>query len=219
MRFAGVLAALTALMANFGATAAELSVRVADGAGHPVSDAVATIIPDPTAKIAVPAPAPPETRIIDQKNITFVPYVQIVRPGDPVVFRNSDDTRHHVYSFARIKSFEFVLSPGEVSPPITVAGTGVAAVGCNIHDNMIAYLFVSDAPWIGQSGADGVIRFGDLPAAGYTVHLWHPQLHPAFPELTQQVSLDNSKAEQSVAFSLSLLPDPRQRMTHERMRY
>ena len=43
-------------------------------------------------------------KIIDQRDETFIPYVEIFRPGDQVVFRNSDRTRHHVYSFAPAKS-------------------------------------------------------------------------------------------------------------------
>jgi hypothetical protein len=137
----------------------------------------------------------------------FVPYVEIFRPGDAVVFRNSDRTRHHVYSFAAAKSFEFVIAPGASSPPVTLDRTGEIPVGCNIHDRMITHLFVSDAPWIARSDADGRALFDHLPAGTYEVEVWHPQLRPGRPP--PQRSIEIGSAPERVAFSLVLLPDPR----------
>lgn len=219
MRVLWGMAALAAFVSWAAAAgAAEVVVHVVDSGGQQASDAVATLIPVAPAQAARPAPKP-ETRVIDQKDETFIPYVQIVRPGDPVVFRNSDKTRHHVYSFARIKAFEFVLAPGESSQPMQIDQTGVAVVGCNIHDNMIAYLFVSDAPWIAQTGADGIARLADVPPGTYQLHLWHPQLHPASPEIVMPVTVDATGASFRSEIAVALLPDPRQRMDHEHMRY
>jgi plastocyanin len=220
MRVLGCVAVAAAL-AVYGpaAPAAELVVHVVDtGAGQPAADAVVTLVPSGPGPAPKAAPAA-ETRIIDQKNETFIPYVQIVRPGDPVVFRNSDNTRHHVYSFARIKTFEFVLSPGESSQPMQIDQTGIAVVGCNIHDNMINYLFVSDAPWIAQTGADGIAKLEDVPPGAYQLHLWHPQLHPGTPEIAMPVAVDGQSLSVRSEIAVSLLPDPRQRMDHEHMRY
>src|SRR5437879_5278123 len=87
--------------------AAEVVVRLSDGRGHPVDDAVVMLTPDAAAVAKSPV-GPPATYIIDQRDESFIPYVQVLRPGDKVMFRNSDSTRHHVYSFAAIKTFEFV---------------------------------------------------------------------------------------------------------------
>ncbi|HET6555436.1 MAG TPA: methylamine utilization protein [Dyella sp.] len=204
------------LLAVQAASAGDLSIRVQDDARRPVGDAVATLEPD------VPAAAPhmpSASRIVDQKNETFVPYVQVLRPGDTVVFRNSDATRHHVYSFSPVKSFELVLAPGERSAALTLDKPGIAAVGCNIHDHMLAYLYVSDAPNIGVSGPDGVIGFASLPPGRYTLHVWHPQLHPGQAELTQVIQVAGNAPNPPVSVTLSLLPDPRMRMDREHMGY
>ncbi len=79
------------------ATAGDLTVQIDDGHGHPAGDAVVTLRSDNAQRADVRAP---ETKIVDQRDETFIPYVEIFRPGDSVVFRNSDTTRHHVYSFA-----------------------------------------------------------------------------------------------------------------------
>src|SRR5262245_11959946 len=112
---------LALLVAASCAAAGELTVHLDDGRGHAASDAVVTLRRDGNAPTPVQAPM---TKIIDQRDETFIPYVEIFRPGDEVVFRNSDRTRHHVYSFAPAKSFEFVIAPGASSTPVTLDHTG-----------------------------------------------------------------------------------------------
>jgi len=149
MRKDWLVPAIVALLACRAATAAGMVVQVTDQQGRPVPDAVVTGRPHAGAQ-TVPARAA-QVHVIDQKDLMFHPYVELLRPGDTVVFRNSDGTRHHVYSFSPAKAFEFVLAPGQSSPPMTLAKPGVVAVGCNIHDQMASYLVVSDAPWIAIS--------------------------------------------------------------------
>lgn len=217
MRWLLHVVTVVALLVGCPAAAGELTMRVWDEAHRPVGDAVATLIPESTTATALqPAHA---TRTVDQKNETFVPYVQILHPGDTVVFRNSDATRHHVYSFSPVKSFEFVLAPGESSVPLVMDKLGIAAVGCNIHDHMVTYLYVSDAANVAVSGMDGNIHFSGLPPGRYTLHLWHPQLHPGRAELTQTVTIGEQASATPLDLSLSLLPDPRTRMDREHMGY
>ena len=202
------------------ASAGELIVRIDDGHGKPAGDAVITAHRegesgfDPHAAGEHAA----ATRIIDQRDETFIPYVEIFRPGDQVVFRNSDRTRHHVYSFSSAKTFEFVIAPGASTPPVTLDQVGEISVGCNIHDQMITHLFVSDAPWIARSTADGNAVIEGLPAGTYIVQVWHPQLRPGKPEPRQTLVVGETQV--SAAFSLALLPDPRQGAgDRERSRY
>lgn len=198
------------------AWAGQLLVQVSDGAGRAVADAVVTVTP---LAATAPAPAPtPVTRYVDQRDETFIPYVQVVHPGDRVVFRNSDGTRHHAYSFSPAKAFEFLLRPGESSPPITLDRVGVVAVGCNIHDHMVAYLVISSAQ-AQVTPSRGQVVFEHLSAGRYTITVWHPQLRPgrAPPALVRTV--DAQATPQHVHFALSLLPDPRAFADREHMDY
>jgi len=192
-------------------SAAELVVQFTDGHGHAVSDAVVTLTSDQPASVTTP-PQPAATRYIDQKHETFIPYVQILRPGDKVIFRNSDTTRHHVYSFSGIKKFEFVLRPGDSSPALVMDKVGIAAVGCNIHDHMSTYLFVSGATAVAMSDQDGNATLDNLVPGHYTMHVWHPQLHPGQAQPTQAVNIANDSDNPHVALALSLIPDPRMEM-------
>jgi len=144
-------AVVTICVSSAPAGAAGLGVRISDTRGNAVSDAVITVAPQAAGSVQ-PAPTP-ATRVIDQKNETFIPYIEVFRPGDKVVFHNSDNTRHHAYSFAPARQSEFVLAPGESSTALQLDKLGVIAVGCNIHDQMITHLYVSDAPWLANRSA------------------------------------------------------------------
>lgn len=194
--------ALLALLSTTGA-GAELDVTVDDAHGRAAEDAVVSLRGVGDA----PTSHAPTTRAIDQRNETFIPYVEVFRPGDSVVFRNSDHTRHHVYSFAPAKSFEFVIAPGDSTAPVVLDHAGEIAVGCNIHDQMITHLYVSDAPWIAKADAQGHAVFRNLPQGHYTVRVWHPQLRPGQEEPEQSVDVGNGSA--AATFALPLMADPR----------
>src|SRR4051794_8739625 len=80
------------------ATAADLLVQVSDGDGRPVANAVVGVAPQGGTQVS--PVVPPSAQVVDQRNETFIPYVMIVPRGGTVGFRNSDLTRHHVYSFS-----------------------------------------------------------------------------------------------------------------------
>ncbi len=189
------------------AAAAQLDVQLHDRHGQPVADAVISVTIQSASSDETRTPA--QTKVIDQKNEQFDPYLEIFRPGDSVIFRNSDSTRHHVYSFSPSKTFEFVLASGEQSPPIILDKPGVIATGCNIHDSMITYLVVSDARWLGRSGKDGVVTIKDIPAGSYQLAVWHPLLRPGSEPQPQALTIDPVVTAVSASFALSLLPDPR----------
>ena len=192
-----------------GATAAEVTVEVADRRGRPVADTVVTL--DIADGRAAPSPKATQTKIVDQKDETFIPYVETFRPGDRVVFTNSDVTRHHVYSFSPAKRFEFVLRSGERSPGQVLDSAGTVAVGCNIHDRMVTYLHVSTSPWVTRTDANGRARLADLPVGEYALAVWHPRLRPGNTPAARAVVLDSERARQHSSFALTLLPDPRDR--------
>lgn len=202
------------------AGAAELDVIVLDARGKPVDNAVLTVRQAPTPGIRGPAPPrAPLTRIIDQSNLAFVPYLADFRPGDRVVFRNSDRTRHHVYSFSPTKAFDFILSPGDSSAPLILDKAGIVAVGCNIHDRMIAYLFVSNADIVTQVGKTGRARVPGLAPGSYTVAVWQPRQRPLRSDPPRVVVIGGSAPTAPVVFRLSLLPDSRRQPDHQHSGY
>ena len=197
--------------------AAEVTVEITDAHGNPVPDAVLTL--EFADGQTAPKPPAAQTKTIDQERETFIPYVEVFRPGDRVQFSNSDRTRHHVYSFSPAKRFEFVLRPGERSPPQDLTSVGTVAVGCNIHDRMVTYLHVSTAPWVARSDAKGQARLASLPIGEYALAVWHPRLRPGAAPAPRAVVLDSERARQHSSFALPLLPDPRDETDRERGDY
>lgn len=206
------------LAAAFHAGAADLSVNLRDQNGRPVGGAIVTV-EAPGAGSTLPAPPAPVEKSIDQRNQAFVPDLETFRVGDRLVFRNNDNTRHHVYSFSKVKSFEFVLAKGENAAPIAFDKPGVIAVGCNIHDAMIAYLFVSDAPWIGRTDAGGNVRLEGLPAGAFLVSAWHQRQDPGAEQSPHTITIDPSVTSVEATLNLQLLPDPAEPGDRERSVY
>ena len=160
------------------AGATTFTAEITDQSGKAVANAVVSLVPDP--KVAMPGASTrlPNEMHVDQRLETFVPIVTIVPRNGRVVFANSDGTTHQVYSFSATKQFEITLARGASSPPIVFPNAGVAALGCNIHDNMIAYVFVADSPWTALTGADGRAVIEDVPPGNYQAQVWHYRYPP-----------------------------------------
>lgn len=200
------LAAALALLCARPLRAADLTVVVTDAAGHPVADAVVTATPEGST---LPPTAPPVPLVMDQIDETYVPYVMVVPKGGTVTFRNSDLTRHHVYSYSEAAKFEFVLAPEQIGQR-KFDQAGVVALGCNIHDHMIAHLYVTAAPFAAVTGQDGKARLTGLPAASTTVVAWLPRLKPGTPAPQQTVAASSLGGGPLTMVLPPLVPDSRQ---------
>ncbi|NOY66483.1 MAG: hypothetical protein GXP13_03620 [Gammaproteobacteria bacterium] len=127
--------------------------------------------------------------IIDQRDKEFIEYVTPVRLGTAVYFPNNDNIRHHVYSFSPAKKFEIPLYAGTPADPIVFDKPGVAVLGCNIHDWMSAYVFVSKTPYFLVTDADGRATIKNLPSGDYDVQVWHPKLKGSGKATNQRISV------------------------------
>jgi plastocyanin len=172
------LACLGVFIASAPVAAANVDVQISDSAGHPAANAVVALTSQ-----AGPMPAShlPMEAIVDQRHETFLPLVTLIRKGGHVIFTNNDTTMHQVYSFSPIKQFEFEMDEGRRSAPVVFDKPGVASIGCNIHDHMITYVYVADAPWAVLTDGKGHAVVTDVPLGNYRVDLWHPQLMPGRP--------------------------------------
>ena len=151
-----------------------------------VADAVVLAIPvDPRNALHARPPA----NAIDQVDKQFVPYVKPIFVGSTVRFPNSDNIRHQVYSFSPAKKFELPLYAGTGAQPIVFDKPGVVVLGCNIHDWMIGYIYVSETPFFAKTGPLGTAVINDLPAGEYTVRIWHPSMDHAEETTNQHITL------------------------------
>ena len=174
--------ALAALLILAGpASAATVQVTVQDSNGRALPDAV-VFLESREARIAV---KPAQGAEMAQVNKQFDPRVLVVPMGTSVTFPNRDTVRHHVYSFSPAKNFELKLYAGTAANPVVFDKVGIAVLGCNIHDNMAAWVVVVDTPYYARSSAGGTVSLANVPPGSYRLRVWHPGLAVGAPAADQ----------------------------------
>ena len=182
------------------ANAATLTVRLVDAAGKPVRDAVVTLHPSSGAR----TPRPSGRYVVSQQNLQFHPFLAIVPVGADVSFPNLDNTKHHVYSFSSAKRFELKLFAKDQSRTVHFDTPGVVALGCNIHDQMSAFIVVTDSAWTARTNAQGLAVFNDAPNAPGRLSAWHPYLRAPGGTVQQAIAA----GQRTAGFKVRLRPPP-----------
>ena len=182
-RTAVLLAALW--MAAGSLRAASVSFAVLKQDGKPLAGAVITAEPE-SGKSASPAP---QKAIVDQVELSFVPDVTVIPVGSSVSFPNSDQVSHQVYSFSPARRFQLPLYRGQAHAPVVFDQAGIVTLGCNIHDNMAAFIVVTAAPFFGRTNDKGGWLIPSLPDGLYRVRIWHPLLKDPTKMLERSVRI------------------------------
>ena len=168
------------------ALAASWQFQVRSPEGQPLTDAVVAV------EIKGGSRTSTGRAEMAQRDRQFQPHVLVVQTGTAVSFPNFDTVRHHVYSFSPIKPFDIKLYSGTPSEPIVFDKPGVAALGCNIHDRMGAFIVVVDTPLFGKTGAQGELSL-ELPPGEHVLKLWHSsRLQPLL--LSEKLSVPAGQA-------------------------
>ena len=79
----------------------------------------------------------------------------------------------------------------------------MVALGCNIHDWMLAYIYVLTTPYFAKTGSDGKARVEGLTPGAYEARVWHPRLRGDTEKTGKPLSLAAGEPAQ-VAFVVSL---------------
>jgi len=167
--------------------------------GDAAADAGKKAAGKPARGKRAPLPAKPMAGVqIAQKDLAFNPAVTVVTVGTPVLFPNQDTVKHHVYSYSAAKTFQIKLYAGVPHTPIVFDKPGVAVLGCNIHDSMIAWVVVTDTPLWARSAASGAARVLDVPPGNYQMHVWHASLAETTPPQLLPLTVAAGDVEQRV---------------------
>jgi plastocyanin len=186
LKIAGLLPSVWLVAASAGA--ATLEVEVTDREGQPVPDVAVTAEAPGTR----PQPGARTQAAMDQLDQQFVPEVLVVQTGTPVVFPNSDAVAHQVYSFSPAKRFALGLYRGHPYPPVVFDQPGVVVLGCNIHDQMVGYILVTDTPWFGTTDARGRLSLRGIPSGEVRVRVWHPRFASEESGLEQSLTMSEA---------------------------
>ncbi|MEO0997738.1 MAG: hypothetical protein AAFX58_09485 [Pseudomonadota bacterium] len=149
----------------------------------------------------------------------------VIKPGTAVRFPNRDLTQHHVYSFSKPKVFEIELYGGDEPNPIRFDNTGIVALGCNIHDWMLGYVYVTPDAHFGTTDERGRLTLSVEPSAIAAVTLWHPGMKNAEPVVFNSGDLPSAPGgvyelavEIPAGDPLAFDPDPLQALFEDQTR-
>lgn len=140
---------------------------------------------------------------IEQDKRRFTRRVSVVTVGSEVAFPNRDSVRHHVYSFSPAKTFELKLYAGKPANPVLFDKAGIAVLGCNIHDSMVAWVVVVETPHHGVADARGALRLDHVPPGSYRLRSWHPGLPPGAPAADETLLVGASGAQVRIRLPLA----------------
>lgn len=186
-------------LVSINVAAAQFTATLVDADGAPLADGVIALIP-----AQQPDYTDVPTALMDQRQNMFVPKVLAIRTNTQVRFPNSDDVRHHVYSFSPAKKFELRLYHGMTAEPVVFDKPGTVVLGCNIHDSMVAYIYVVDSEYFAVTDNSGRVNIS-APAGAYQLQIYHPRLLDDYPK--NGLQLNESTVPQTIRLENLSAPD------------
>ncbi len=121
---------------------------------------------------------------VDQKSLNFVPHILPVVKGTTVDFANSDNVKHNVYSPSKTKKFNLGTYGSDIVKQVTFDKEGEAALACNVHAEMSAYIIILPNPYFTKTGNDGRFTIANIPPGQYTLKTWHERKRPYQQKVT-----------------------------------
>ncbi|MDB5680742.1 MAG: methylamine utilization protein [Sphingomonas bacterium] len=182
--------------------AAGVSVAVRGPNGQPIANAVVTIrlVGRPT-----PPPRMGAGYAVRQQNIQFNPFLLVVPVNADVSFPNFDQVRHQVYSFSPAKRFELKLYAREQNRTVRFDRAGPVSLGCNFHDQMTAFIYVTDSAFTARTDASGTVSLAGVPQGAVSISVWHPYLRAPGNQVSRQIDLGGG-ARETFAVALRMPP-------------
>lgn len=181
---------------------AGVSVAVRGPNGQPIANAVVTIR---LVGRATPPPRASTGYAVRQQNIQFNPFLLVVPVNADVSFPNFDQVRHQVYSFSPVKRFELKLYAREQNRTVRFDRAGPVSLGCNIHDQMTAFVYVTDSAFTAKTDTSGNVSLAGVPQGVIAITVWHPYLRAPGNQVSRQINLGGG-ARETFAVALRMPP-------------
>ena len=176
---AGALAVRSLILViSIPGTSNAVEFLVSDQNGDALANAVVTVN---TVRSADVRSGTEELVIVEQRGQQFHPRVTVIPPGSAVRFPNRDLTQHHVYSFSQAKAFEIELYGGDEPAPVLFEEPGIVSLGCNIHDWMLGYIYVTPDDLFAISSDEGFAQIQADVSDIQSVTVWHPGIEKSTP--------------------------------------
>jgi plastocyanin len=117
----------------------------------------------------------PESKVMDQRKLVFIPHVLPVVVGSKVKFLNSDNVGHNVFSPDNEK-YNLGTWPQGQTKAYTFSKLGVYTQLCHVHPEMQAFVVVLQNPYYAVTTRDGAFSISEVPPGRYTVVAWSEKL-------------------------------------------
>jgi len=146
---------------------------------------------------------------IGQKDKEFDALVSIVPLGSSISFLNNDPVKHHVYSVSKGNKFDIPLYSGNPPKDINFNKPGIVKIGCNIHDWMLTFVYVSQSQYIALADDNGKVYFKDIPKGNYELRIWNPKFKNNKKVITQSVAISKNEIKKVKVSLLKKIRRPR----------
>ena len=199
-------ALIGALCANM-AFAAEISGRVEvleKGGKKPLKSFANAVVY--LEGIETPAPETPVT--LHQKEKRFTPRLLVAIKGQEIVIPNADSLMHNAFSPHDAEPFDVGRYGKGKSESVQLQEVGAHRVYCNIHQQMIADIFIVPNHYFAVTDEEGRFVIQNVPDGEYTVKIWH--IYEGEAQAVAQVAGQNVELN----FSIASLKKVRDFMNH-----
>jgi plastocyanin len=112
---------------------------------------------------------------LGQKNMQFVPFLSVIAKGGKVIFTNDDPFPHNVNA-AKPERFDLGQMSAHAQRARTFDKPGVYQLLCNLHPNMLAYVYVTPGSYFAVTNGQGKYAIKDVPEGVHAVGAWAPGL-------------------------------------------
>ncbi len=122
---------------------------------------------------SVKTPPPTEPALMEQRQKRFIPRLLAAVSGQEVRFLNAEEIRHNVFSPHPTEPFDLGYTAKGEYRSFRLHDAGVHKIYCNIHQKMIADIFV--VPGVYHTTTDDAGRFmlASVPPGSVTIAVWH----------------------------------------------
>ncbi len=135
-------------------------------------------------------PVPTEAVLLDQNGCDYSPHMLVMRAGQSLRIRNSDDTLHNIHPRPQVNPEFNIGQPRKDMESVREGEKGFSKpeimipVGCDVHPWMRAYISVLENPFFTVTKEDGTFEIKGLPAGEYEVEAFHGKLKAQSQKVT-----------------------------------
>ena len=115
--------------------------------------------------------------LLDNKNCVFAPHAMIIRVGQKLQMKNSDEVGHNCHGIFFKDEYNYNIPIGEtVEHEFKESEKVPGNVVCDIHPWMNAVMLIREEPYAAITDELGKFQIKNIPAGKWTFQFWHKKV-------------------------------------------